>query len=80
MFTFLNTGCRNKGKHFHLKMTLLLPINIENNSMNGLHKINLKRTCQLFENAISILYILLDRNVDIFGLDLGLKNQSSDLK
>ena len=80
MFAFLNTGCRNNGKHFHLKMTLLLPINIENNSMNSLHKINLKRTCQLFENAISILYIPLDRNVDIFGLDLGLKNQSSDLK
>ena len=37
MFTFLNTGCHNNGKHFHLKMTLLLPINIENNSMNSLH-------------------------------------------
>ena len=73
MFTFPNTGCLNNGKHFHLKITLLLPINIENNSMNSLHKINLKRTCQLFENAISILFIPLDRNVDIFGLDLGLK-------
>ena len=75
MFTFLNTGCRNNGKHFHLKMTTFT-----HQHRSSLHKINLKIKCQFFENAISILYIPLDRNTDIFGHDIGLKSQSSDLK